>query len=96
MRNFKRNAAVISAGAVLAALGLGGVMSAQAETPTTPGNPAVQQSDGDGELNEKAETGEDRGATAEAEEADDGPNRGPDADPNEPGHQDADESGEAQ
>ena len=91
MRNLKRNAAVISAGAVLAALGLGGVVSAQAaDTANPPRNPVVQQSDGDGEVNDAAEGPE----KDEAQEAEDGPNQGPDANPNEPGHQDADESGE--
>jgi hypothetical protein len=41
------------------------------------------QSDGDREVDNDA---------TEAEEADSGPDQGPDANPNEPGHQDADES----
>lgn len=75
MRNLKRNVAITGAAAILTALGIGGAVTAQA-TPNSPA-PIVQQSDGDGEVN-------------------DGPNQGPDANPNEPGHQDADESGEAE
>ena len=84
MRNLKRNAAITGAAAILAALGIGGAVTAQAST----NNPApiVQQSDGDGEVND----------ATEVEEANDGPDQGPDANPNEPGHQDADEAGETE
>ncbi len=87
MRNLKRNAAITGVAAILAALGVGGVVSAQASTH----NPApnVQQSDGDGEVDDATEV-------EGAEEANDGPDQGPDANPNEPGHQDADESGETE
>ncbi len=81
MRNIKRNAAVIAAGAVIASVGIGGVMTAQADnTPAhqSPANLSVQNSGAD-----------------EAEETSDGPDQGADANPNEPGHQDANESGEA-
>jgi hypothetical protein len=78
MRNLKRNVALVGATGVIAAAGLGGVMSAQANTSTS-GTPSVQNT-------EAPETGA----------ADDGPNQGPDANPSEPGHQDADESGDAQ
>ena len=79
MRNIKRNAALIAASAVIGALGIGGVMSAQADTATkAPASSSVQS-----------------GPTG-AEETADGPDHGPDANPNEPGHQDADESGEAE
>ena len=88
MRNLKRNAAITGAAAILAALGIGGAVTAQA-SPSSPA-PVVQQSDGDGEVDDATEV---EGAE-EAEEADDGPNQGPDANPNEPGHQDADETGE--
>ena len=86
MRNLKRNAAITGA-AILAALGIGGAATAQAST----NNPApiVQQSDGDGEVNDATEV-------EGVEEASDGPDQGPDANPNEPGHQDADETGETE
>ena len=87
MRNLKRNAAITGAAAILAALGIGGAVTAQA-TPQNPA-PAVQQSDGDGEVDDATEV-------EGAEEANDGPDQGPDANPNEPGHQDADESGETE
>lgn len=69
----KRNRylALVGSTALIAALGVGGAMTAQADTGTTP----------------------DSGQSEEGEMSD-GPNVGPDADPNEPGHQDADESGE--
>ncbi len=86
MRNLKRNVAITGAAAILAALGIGGAVTAQA-APNDP--PIVQQSDGDGEINDATEV-------EGAEEANDGPNQGPDANPNEPGHQDADESGETE
>lgn len=48
MRNLKRNAAITGAAAILAALGIGGAVTAQALT----NDPAsiVQQSEGDGEV----------------------------------------------
>jgi len=79
MKNLKRTAAITGAGAILAALGIGGAVTAQATTHNPA--PTVQQSDGEVEG---------------AEEANDGPDQGPDANPSEPGHQDADESGEAE
>ena len=84
MKNLKRNAAITGAAAILAAVGIGGVVTAQASTDPPP---VVEQSDGDGEVEDSTEV-------EGAEEADDGPDQGPDADPNEEGHQDADESGE--
>jgi hypothetical protein len=81
MRNLKRNAAVTGAAAILAALGIGGAVTAQASTNDPA--PIVQQSD-------------DATEVEGTEEADDGANQGPDANPNEPGHQDADESGETE
>ena len=86
MRNLKRNVAITGAAAILAALGIGGAVTAQA-FPNSPA-PIVQQSDGDGEADDATEV-------EGAEEANDGPNQGPDANPKEPGHQDADESGES-
>jgi hypothetical protein len=64
--------------AILAALGVGGAVAARA-----PDNPApiVQQSDGDGDVDDATEL-------EGAQEANDGPDQGPDASPNEPGHQD--------
>ncbi len=73
MRNVKRNAALIASAAVIASVGIGGVMAAQAHSS----NGSSDQ-------------------TSEVEETSDGPDQGPDADPNEPGHQDADESGETE
>ncbi|MFZ2503577.1 MAG: hypothetical protein WAW88_13015 [Nocardioides sp.] len=90
MRNLKRNAAITGAAAILTALGVGGAVTAQATTNDPA--PIVQQSDGDGEVGDATEV---KGAEG-AEEANDGPDQGPDANPNEPGHQDADESGETE
>jgi hypothetical protein len=84
MRNLNRKAAITGAAAILAAVGIGGALTAQA-TANDPA-PIVQQSDGVG-------VGEVDDAT-EVDEANDGADQGPDANPNEPGHQDADESGE--
>lgn len=86
MRNLKRNAAITGAAAILAVLGLGGAIAAQASDTTAP---IVQQSDRAGEAGDATQV---KGA----EEVNDGPDQGPDADPNEPGHQDADESGETE
>lgn len=86
MKNLKRNIAITSTAAILAAVGIGGTVAAQATTDSP--MQSVVQSDGDGEVNDAAEA---EGAT----ETNDGPNQGPDANPNEPGHQDADETGEA-
>ena len=91
MRNLKRNAAITGAAAILAALGIGGAVTAQATTNDPA--PIVQQSDGDGEVDDATET---EGGAEGAEEANDGADQGPDANPNEPGHQDADESGETE
>jgi len=46
--NLKRNVAIVASAAVIAALGLGGVMSANADTGTTPSNTTVGES-GQGE-----------------------------------------------
>jgi len=77
MRNIRRNAALIASTAVIASVGIGGVMAAKANDSTSPDKSTVQ-TPGNG-----------------AEETSDGPDQGPDANPNEPGHQDANESGEA-
>ena len=77
MRNIRRNAALIASTAVIASVGIGGVMAAKANDSTSPDKSTVQ-TPGNG-----------------AEETSDGPDQGPDANLNEPGHQDANESGEA-
>jgi hypothetical protein len=81
MRNLKRNAAVVGASAIIAALGVGGVMSAPANNAHAPSHSQVQKSAGD-----EAAAKEPRRAY--------GPDVGPYANPNEPGHQDANEKGE--
>ncbi|MEJ7706104.1 MAG: hypothetical protein WKF82_13380 [Nocardioidaceae bacterium] len=96
--NLKRNAALLGSAAVIAAVGLGGVMSANAGPDTSPTHiTQLEQSDGDGETADDLEQSDGDGETADdleqsdgdGETADDDTNVGPDADPNEPGHQDA-------
>ncbi len=79
---FRRNAAIIGAASILAALGIGGVVTAQADQGST-GQQQSQVGDGDGEQNDATEV------ESDAEVNDDATDQGPDADPNEPGHQDA-------
>ena len=79
MSSIRRNLALITSSAVIASVGIGGVMAAQADNPAAPNQPSVEHSDEGG-----------------ADEVEDGPDQGPDADLNEPGHQDADESGESE
>ena len=79
MRNLKRNVAVVGASAIIAALGLGGVMSAQASNVPAPSRTSQVHTE----------------TAAESPEANDGPDVGPDANPNEPGHQDANQKDEA-
>lgn len=67
----KRYLALVGSAALIAALGVGGAMTAQANAGDAP----------DGGQSETGETS-------------DGPDVGPDANSSEPGHQDADESGE--
>jgi hypothetical protein len=92
---WRRNAAVIAAAAIVGALGVGGVVSAQADSQGGTGHSTVDQSDGDGEQNDATEAdndGEQNDATEvenDAETNDDASDTGPDANPNEPGHQDA-------
>lgn len=85
MKYLKRNAAVVGATAVIAALGVGGVMSAHANSPddSTNQHAVHEQSDGDGEVPDSTEVEND------GETNDDASDVGPDANPNEPGHQDA-------
>jgi hypothetical protein len=77
MRNLKRTAAVVGASAVIAALGTGGVVAAQANSSPAPHGQVKQAT------------------SEEGAETDDGPDVGPDVNPTEPGHQDADQKGEA-
>ncbi len=86
MRNIKRSTAIVGAGAIIAVFGVGGAMTAHASTGQDAGSTSVVQTGTEKEAPEGSE----------AAETDDGPNVGPDANPNEPGHQDADESGEAE
>lgn len=91
MKNLKRNVAITGAAAILSALTIGGAVAAHATTHAPHSSTSVvQQSDGDGEVNDATEN------NAGAEETNDGPDQGPDANPNEPGHQDANEHGESQ
>ncbi|MFC5727867.1 MULTISPECIES: hypothetical protein [Nocardioides] len=80
MGSIRRNAALIAAAAVVGSLGIGGVMAAQADSNTHAPASSSVVQSGSNGAEEKA----------------DGPDQGPDANPNEPGHQDADESGEAE
>ncbi len=103
MKKMTRKAAAGTAALLLAGLGVGGAVAAQAQTDQPAAvHQSVEQSDGDGELDpaqeaaEEAEGGVETNDGPEAVEENDGPDQGPDADPNEPGHQDADESGESE
>ena len=72
----RRNLAVLAAAAVVGSVGIGGVMNAQADNgdaPATNHSTTTDQGDGDGD----------------GETNDDASDTGPDANPNEPGHQDA-------
>ena len=84
MRNLKRNTAITGAAAILATLGISGAVTAQASTNAPA--PIVQQSDG--EVDDATEV-------EGAEEANDGPDQGPDANPDQPGHQDTDQGPDA-
>ncbi|GAA1807852.1 hypothetical protein GCM10009795_061320 [Nocardioides hankookensis] len=94
MKHLKRNAALVAATAVIAAVGIGGVMTATADSPRGSGHSQTEKSDGDGEIDDDGtEVGEVDGAE-EAETNDDATDTGPDANPNEPGHQDASDAGD--
>jgi hypothetical protein len=73
----RRNAAVLIAASAIGALGIGGVVSAHADSsaPAPSHGSTSDVSDGDGESADETN--------------DDATDTGPDADPNEPGHQDA-------
>jgi len=103
MKIRKRNVALVGSAALVAALGLGGAMTAQADTGTPAGgsqSETAETSDGPDvgpdadasepghqDADESGESGE--SGEAAGSESDDDTNTGPDADPNEPGHQDA-------
>jgi hypothetical protein len=84
--NIKRNTAVIVAAATVGALGIGGLVAANADSGTSPNHSRVtthtEKSDGDGEVPDSQEG-------SDGETNDDATDTGPDANPNEPGHQDA-------
>ena len=84
----RRNAAIIAAAAVVGGLGIGGVVTANADSTGPADNQSqVEQSDGDGEQDDATEV------ESDGETDDDASDVGPDADPNEPGHQDASDNG---
>jgi hypothetical protein len=94
----RRNAAVIAAASIIGALGIGGVVTANADNGSGgSGQNTTEKSDGDGEVpdaqendaNEANELGETADDEADGETNDDATDTGPDANPNEPGHQDA-------
>jgi len=79
--NIKRNTAVILAAATVGALGIGGVVTANADNGPTPTNHVTTHDS----------QGDDQG---DGETDDDATDTGPDVDPNEPGHQDASDAQE--
>jgi hypothetical protein len=96
----RRNAAVIAAASIIGALGIGGVVTAHADNGSGggSGSQTTEKSDGDGEVpdaqendaNEQGEGAEDPSDdAADGETNDDATDTGPDANPDEPGHQDA-------
>ncbi|MEJ7707674.1 MAG: hypothetical protein WKF82_10650 [Nocardioidaceae bacterium] len=87
--NLKRNAAILGSAVVIAALGLGGVMSANAGTDPSPTHSTqLEQPDGDGDVADDGEQsdGDHEQSDGDSETADNDTNVGPDADPSEPGH----------
>jgi uncharacterized low-complexity protein len=83
--NIKRNTAVIVAAAAVGALGIGGVVTANADNGSAPQHKVTshqEKSDGDGEVPDAQEG-------SDGETNDDATDTSPDANPNEPGHQDA-------
>jgi hypothetical protein len=105
MTNLKRNLALVASAGVVAALGFGGVMSANADTGAAPSG-GQEVSDGpnvgpDANANEPGHQDASNagdaadGSTESESKADDGPNVGPDANADEPGHQDASGGGDA-
>ncbi|MDE0775826.1 MAG: hypothetical protein OSB43_06120 [Nocardioides sp.] len=84
----RRNAAIIAAAAVVGGLGIGGVVTANADSSGSADNQGqVQRSDGDGEQDDATEV------ESDGETDDHASDVGPDADPQEPGHQDASDNG---
>jgi hypothetical protein len=92
----RRNAAIIAAASIIGAIGIGGVVTANADSGSGSGS-QTEKSDGDGEVpdaqendaNEANETGETADDQSDGETNDDATDTGPDANPNEAGHQDA-------
>ena len=78
----RRNAAAIAVAGTLSALGVGGLMAAHADD-SSPRVSQQDKGDGDGEQNDATEV------EGDGETNDDATDQGPDANPNEPGHQDA-------
>lgn len=103
METRKRNVAIVGSAALIAALGLGGAMTAQADTGPPPAGSQTEvegPSDGpdvgpDVNANEPGHQDADNTndsaeeSSTETEGPSDGPDVGPDTNPNEPGHQDA-------
>ncbi len=99
----RRNAAILAAASIIGAVGIGGVVTAQADSGSGGGSGShtTEKSDGDGEVpdaqendtNEADEGAEDPSDdAADGETNDDATDSGPDANPAEPGHQDASDS----
>src|SRR6478609_2472001 len=121
---FRRNAAVIAAASIVGALGIGGLVGANAADNGSSGShrSSTEKSDGDGEVPDAQENeadhkneGPEQNEADEADEANEGPEQGetaddqsdgetnddasdtgPDADPDEPGHQDASDTSSAE
>lgn len=91
--HLKRNLAVIAAASFIGAVGIGGVVTAQADSTGGGSQTSIDSGDGDGEVPDAQEQGE-QGQEADGETDDDATDVGPDADPNEPGHQDASDAGD--
>lgn len=89
----KRTFAAIAATAVVGAIGIGGLATANAAT--TPPSHANTTNGPEIQAPEDTEAPEGNEVAEGADEAD-GPDQGPDANPTAPGHQDADESGESE
>ncbi|CAN5485843.1 hypothetical protein BH11ACT8_BH11ACT8_05620 [soil metagenome] len=88
----KRNAAILAAAAIVGGLGIGGLVTANADSPSAgpkTGASTTDRGDGDGEVPDAQEQ------QSDGESNDDGTDVGKDADPNEPGHQDATDAGDA-
>ena len=96
MDSKKRNVGILAGGAVVLALGIGGIGAANAAAPSAPQvstpHSAVHVAKAkDAETKDAKADTETKDGNAESSEtaASDGPNQGPDVNPSEPGHQDA-------